>query len=378
MLTCVYLLGFFSTKLRGYMYSRSAAKELETIFHRHTGKNYTYFFCSSIGEFEQLIPLLTLFEKQGKQSFILFHSLNGLEHAHKLGFHHSALTPFDYFFTWKHLFRISRPEACIISKHELWPGFILAAQLYCPLYVINVVPRSNHGFITRTYRAIVFRLCRRVFFAGEVPQDVSNGVSTGDTRIDRIRQRSEAEHLEIKLLRTVLRKPGKKILLIGNAYTDDTEILAQALEKNTGLAEHWTILLIPNRPDSKSVLSSILNARKVGHLVEIIPVMGHLFHYYACADLAWIGGGFKNGNHNSLEAAFFGIPLVSGPRLPLLPDARYLQEHKVLSVIRNAEDFITYCQKERPLKQANLPIFSSFPSRHIYASIFGSDTVPAA
>ncbi|HXC04482.1 MAG TPA: glycosyltransferase N-terminal domain-containing protein, partial [Bacteroidia bacterium] len=186
----LYTISLLTRTLRRYVQNRSSFAKLKNLFHSHSGKGYTYFFCSSIGEFEQLIPLLSLFEKENKPCYIFFHSQNGLDHARKQGFLNAAMTSFDYFTLWTRLFRISRPAACVISKHELWPGFILATLVHSRLYIVNVVPRINHPWYTRIYRHLVFRFCARVFFAESGSSSLTNGTCTGDTRIDRIRQRS--------------------------------------------------------------------------------------------------------------------------------------------------------------------------------------------
>lgn len=41
--------------------------------------------------------------------------------------------------------------------------------------------------------------------------------------------------------------------------------------------------------------------------------LGELLQWYACADLAYVGGSLiAQGGHNPLEAAAFGIPVISG------------------------------------------------------------------
>ncbi|MDO9614349.1 MAG: 3-deoxy-D-manno-octulosonic acid transferase, partial [Bacteroidota bacterium] len=47
--------------------------------------------------------------------------------------------------------------------------------------------------------------------------------------------------------------------------------------------------------------------------VLLIDTIGLLSSVYKYADLAYIGGGFGVGIHNTLEAAIFGMPIVFGP-----------------------------------------------------------------
>jgi len=48
--------------------------------------------------------------------------------------------------------------------------------------------------------------------------------------------------------------------------------------------------------------------------VIIVDTIGILSSLYQYAEVAYIGGGFGKGIHNTLEAATFGLPVVFGPK----------------------------------------------------------------
>jgi len=48
--------------------------------------------------------------------------------------------------------------------------------------------------------------------------------------------------------------------------------------------------------------------------VLIIDNIGMLASLYQYADIAYIGGAFRTGLHNTLEPATFGIPILFGPK----------------------------------------------------------------
>jgi 3-deoxy-D-manno-octulosonic-acid transferase len=48
--------------------------------------------------------------------------------------------------------------------------------------------------------------------------------------------------------------------------------------------------------------------------VLILDTIGQLASAYDLASMAYIGGGFNKGIHNTLEPAVFGIPVFFGPR----------------------------------------------------------------
>jgi len=60
--------------------------------------------------------------------------------------------------------------------------------------------------------------------------------------------------------------------------------------------------------------------------VLIIDRIGFLSSVYQFADIAYIGGGFGSGIHNTLEAAVYGIPVLFGPNYQKFNEAKKLIE----------------------------------------------------
>ena len=60
----------------------------------------------------------------------------------------------------------------------------------------------------------------------------------------------------------------------------------------------------------------------------IIDCFGLLSSIYRYGDVAYIGGGFGVGIHNTLEAAVYGIPVLFGPKYQKFMEAIQLLESK--------------------------------------------------
>ena len=58
--------------------------------------------------------------------------------------------------------------------------------------------------------------------------------------------------------------------------------------------------------------------------VIIVDSIGILLTLYIYADLAFIGGGFKQNIHNVLEAAVYGAPVLFGPKIDNSQEAKEL------------------------------------------------------
>jgi len=67
--------------------------------------------------------------------------------------------------------------------------------------------------------------------------------------------------------------------------------------------------------------------------------MGILSTVYQYGDIAYIGGGFGLGLHNTLEAAAFGLPVIFGPNYQKFNEAIDLIDHGAAFSIKNQEEF---------------------------------------
>jgi 3-deoxy-D-manno-octulosonic-acid transferase len=77
-----------------------------------------------------------------------------------------------------------------------------------------------------------------------------------------------------------------------------------------------------------SILPEVLNIDNIGLLSSL----------YAYGTIAYIGGGFGKGIHNTLEAAAFGLPVIFGPRYEKFQEAKELVELKAgFSISNRAE-----------------------------------------
>ena len=78
------------------------------------------------------------------------------------------------------------------------------------------------------------------------------------------------------------------------------------------------------------------NVRKADCL--IIDCYGLLSSIYRYGEIAYIGGGFGVGIHNTLEAAVYGIPVIFGPKYQKFQEAVQLLEAKGGFSIKDYEE----------------------------------------
>src|SRR5690606_565377 len=114
------------------------------------------------------------------------------------------------------------------------------------------------------------------------------------------------------------------ILVAGSTWPEDEEVLVPQINNNVAnlkyvLAPHNIKLEHINKLKTsirkKTILySEIENKNMADFEVLIIDTNGLLTKIYSYANIAYVGGGFATGLHNTLEPAVFGIPVIIGPR----------------------------------------------------------------
>ena len=70
-----------------------------------------------------------------------------------------------------------------------------------------------------------------------------------------------------------------------------------------------------------------------------MDTIGLLTKIYSYADVAYVGGGFATGLHNTLEPATFGIPVIIGPEFSGFKEAEELVHKKGIQVVTNKSEF---------------------------------------
>ena len=148
----------------------------------------------------------------------------------------------------------------------------------------------------------------------------------GDTKYDRVHQNSINAKKKQLIKSGALE--GKKIIVAGSSWEQDEEVLLPAYVKLKKYEPNLVLIIAPHEPTVMHLetLENELNGKLTtirfssmndynGEDVILIDSIGILLTLYYYADLAYIGGGFKQNIHNCLEAAVYGIPVIMGPKI---------------------------------------------------------------
>ena len=341
---------------------------------------YIWFHAASLGEFEQGRPLMEQIRKDYPQYKILltFYSPSGYEvRKNYEGADIICYMPEDTRLNAIRFLRLVRPVMAFFIKYEFWSNFLhILKHRNIPTYSVSSIFREDQVFFKwygRSY-ANVLKCFTRFFVQNEESKRLLEGIGitdvdvVGDTRFDRVLQIKEAaKHLPIcEAFRKGVAvsssssalssfdsekesRPDFKVFVAGSSWPPDEEIFIRFFNEH----KDWRLLIAPHviaEEHLKLILSLLKNKKVVRYTqtnpeeaakadVLIIDCFGLLSSMYNYGDIAYIGGGFGVGIHNTLEAAVWNMPVIFGPNNKKFQEAQGLLKSGGGFEITNYESF---------------------------------------
>jgi len=308
-----------------------------------TGQQWIWFHCASLGEFEQGRNLIEAIKSQYPHYRLLvsFFSPSGYEvrknYAHA---DYVCYLPLDTPANARQFLDIVQPRWAAFIKYELWLNLLeeLAARKI-PHILVSARMQPGSPFL-KSWLAPLYRRAfnnmKAIFTQDEATAQLLARIApaphiqaVSDTRYDRVM----ANKAEFKPIPEIAAFKGDRLcVLAGSSWYRGEQVLLAAL---TPLWEAHNICLIiaPHEIHHDrihqwmelypgiSLKYSEIDQLHAGHRMLWIDNVGMLARLYHYADIAYVGGGWKNGLHNILEAAVFGCPVIIGPRYDKFPEA---------------------------------------------------------
>jgi 3-deoxy-D-manno-octulosonic-acid transferase len=303
---------------------------------------YVWFHVSSLGEFEQGRPVMEKFKERNPQIKILltFFSPSGYE-IRKNYLHADVVCylPVDTAKNVKKFFSLVNIEKAIFVKYEFWGNFLNGLKnRNIPTYIISAIFRKKQTFF-KIYGGFYRNMlkCFTHLFVQDNDSlkllktiDIYKVTVAGDTRFDRVSSIAQ----QSKNLPMVEKFADRKnVIVAGSTWAADEELLLKYFDESKNVK-----LVIAPHEIHESHIYEICNKLKCrclrySQLTDdnatsadciIIDCFGILSSIYRYADIAYIGGGFGAGIHNTLEAAVYGIPVVWGTNYMKFREAREL------------------------------------------------------
>ena len=325
---------------------------------------------ASLGEFEQGRPVMEAFRQKHPdwQLVLTFFSPSGYDIRKNYPLaDFVCYLPADTPRQARDFVALIQPDLALFIKYEFWANYlaVLKAQ-QIPVLLVSGLFRASQPFFRPWggfWRGMLG--CFTHFFVqNEASQQLLSGIGfqnstvAGDTRIDRVLQLAR-QAPENELLRHF--SDGARVLIAGSSWDADEQILLAWFSSEA--ASGYKLVLAPHEPAEPHILQllSVLKTPVVRYSqasaetvraarVMLIDNIGLLNTLYRYAQVAYIGGGFGKGIHNTLEPAAFGLPVLFGPNHQKFEEARAFVERGGAFPVRDAVGLAAVVQQlEEPV-----------------------------
>jgi len=361
----IWIASFFKPKAKKWIAGRFNWESKIPVEFKNT-KN-AWFHFASLGEFEQGKPLLEKFIKHFPDYKIIltFFSPSGYEIRKNSPLAHLVLyLPLDTLSNALKFIDLINPKIVFVTKYEYWYHFFtVLKKREIPLYMVSAIFRPKQIFF-KLYGGFNRKILRCVthFFVQNQSSvsllksiGINNSTCVGDTRFDSV----------INTLKNVESFAiiddfcaDNHILIAGSTWPSDEVLLAQLIINYP----NWKLIIAPHEIGHsriKEIEKRFLNCIKYTTIASaaspyqalnnsqtlIIDTIGMLSSLYQYGNIAYIGGGFGVGIHNTLEAAAFGLPVLFGPNYKKFAEANDLVKIKAAFSISNQTELNNVFEK---------------------------------
>lgn len=342
----IHLAAFFNKKARQWIAGRKNI--FQEIERKLAEKNVAeaqiiWMHCASLGEFEQGRPVLESFKNKNVKTVLTFFSPSGYEiRKNDTVADFIFYLPFDTPKNAKRFIELIKPVKVFFIKYDFWgnylqtlknnniPTFLIAAQfrtiqftsLY-GIYLRKILPCFTHFFAQTIETEKILK-----------QHGFTNVTVTGDTRVDRV-LKIKSENKTLPLIERFTQ--SKKTFIAGSTWQEDERVITPLIPENN--FSDWQYIIVPHDVSPERIQSlqktfgiSAITYSELEKLsptttlprVLIIDRIGLLSSMYRYGTVAYIGGGFGSGIHNTLEPAVFGLPIIFGTKYKKFPEARNL------------------------------------------------------
>ena len=310
---------------------------------------------ASLGEFEQGRPIIEQIKKDypNKKILLSFFSPSGYNIMKDYAeVDEVCYIPFDTRKKAKQFIERKNPALVIFIKYEFWFNFLIELNLkQIPVVFVSAIFREDQFFFKKRGNWFLNKLKKVDYFF--VQNDKSkiilenNGIQNcsiaGDTRFDAVITNSNSDYQNDLINEFLL---GKKSIIFGSTWEEDQALIVKLI--NSGKLGSKKIIIAPHEINSAKIekLVETINIqvgryskKEVSSQVLIIDQIGILKYLYRFCDLAYIGGGFGVGIHNTLEAIVYKVPVIFGPNFKKFDEAINMINNGIGFYISNYEEF---------------------------------------
>lgn len=371
----------FNSKIRrGIRGRKGLIENLEVEVRRLTRPRRFWFHSSSMGEFEQAKPIIAELRKRYDDIDIIvsFFSPSGYEPSrnYKLADLITYL-PYDSVGNVRRFLDLIRPTVAIMVRYDTWPNHVWELHKRdIPIIIANATLRKHstrHYPLLRSFHRNVYDHITSILTVSQADVEAFQNFgltnpeihAIGETRYDQVWQRSLEAKTKHLIPADMLKR--KKVFVVGSSWEEDEAVLLPAFKRIAQHDSNALMILVPHEPTlstldrlelalnftMRSIRFSDLNDYSNENVI-LVDSIGILTSLYQYADVAYVGGSFRQGIHNVLEPAVYGVPVLYGPKHENSQEAVELARRGGGIVVTQAEQCYTEIRRLFNDKKARL------------------------
>jgi 3-deoxy-D-manno-octulosonic-acid transferase len=291
---------------------------------------------ASYGEFEQGLPIIEAIRAKypSYKIWLTFFSPSGYLHRkNDPSVDVVTYLPLDGPNAAQKFIETIQPSLIVFIKYEFWYYYLkVANEKSIPTVLVAAIFRADQIFF-KWYGGFYKKILQ--LFSYILVQDVSSqklieaiypsnqSFVTGDTRFDRVLSTAQNKQ-DFDWMKNLSNDPT---IIAGSTWDSDHTLLSKVLD-----TEKCNWIIVPHHVDEKAIdaaltihpnaitltdwentIAKLPNQQSIPSIIIVdrIGILRNLYHY---ATISYTGGGFtKDGIHNVLEPAAFGVPVIWGP-----------------------------------------------------------------
>ncbi|MFS4466863.1 3-deoxy-D-manno-octulosonic acid transferase [Maribacter sp. 2210JD10-5] len=287
---------------------------------------------ASLGEYEQGLPIMERLKTEYPSHKILltFFSPSGFEiKKNTPAADVVTYLPMDSKNKVERFLTLAHPVLAIFIKYEIWPNYLKAlGAKNIPTLLISSLFKRNQAYFKwyGSFMRKALRYFTHFYVQNENAKALLHSIGfdnvtiAGDTRLDRVFEILSRDN-SIAFMDDF--NKGKICFVAGSTWSEDEKLLVQYINNTENDLKYVIAPHNINEAHSKSLLKvlkkpTVLYSDLASQIIQdfdvlILDTIGLLTKVYSYADVAYVGGAFATGLHNTLEPAVFGIPVIIGP-----------------------------------------------------------------
>jgi 3-deoxy-D-manno-octulosonic-acid transferase len=325
-----------------------------------TNQKRIWFHAASMGEFEQLLPIIRRIKVTEADVEIIAtcfspSAIDAVKANRDVDI--GLLIPLDSRKEMRRFIEDVSPDAAVFNRYDLWRNAVLELnKRKIPIVLANAtMPSAASSPFLRRWIADTYSRCTQI---SAVTMDDSKNLSDltsknvdvlPDTRIDRVLDRISNQDASV----LQWKRDAVFTLVCGSTWRRDEQMLFEAIDAlstKTQLDRPLRLIIVPHEP-VQSVLMEIesripctklsrANSQTEGHI--LVDGVGMLLTLYSIADAAFVGGGFHHGVHSVIEPIGYNIAVACGPNIHRSRDAMELAKTDVLTIVKSVDNLVAW------------------------------------